>query len=152
MTPTQVTPVPGMTRVFVVHGHDEAAREKVARFIERLGLESVVLHEQPNQGRTIIEKFEDHSDVGFAVVLLTPDDRVGDSRRARQNVVFEMGYFSGKLGRRRVAALVGPGVDIPSDLHGVVYIPLDHGGAWKMALAKEFRQAGLPVDAERVLS
>jgi hypothetical protein len=92
--------------VFVVHGHDEAAREQVARFVEKLRLSAVILHEQTNQGRTIIEKFESHADVGFAIVLLTPDD-VGATKkdaanlkpRARQNVILELGYFVGKLGR-----------------------------------------------------
>lgn len=145
-------PSSGGRQVFIVHGHAEAAREKVARFLERCDLEPIILHEQVNQGRTIIEKFEAYSDVGFAVVLLTPDDMVGDTRRARQNVIFEMGYFAGKLGRRHVAALVADGVDIPSDLHGVVYIRLDDAGAWRFGLARELRDAGLPVDAERVLS
>ena len=102
-------------KIFVIHGHDESARETVARFLEKLALEPIILHEQPNKGRTIIEKFEDYADVGFAVVLLTPDDvgaikdREADLRpRARQNVVFEFGYFIGKLGRERVCAWVCP--------------------------------------------
>ena len=98
--------------VFVVHGQDEAAKEVVARFSEKLALRAVILHEQPNVGRTIIDKCEAYSDVGFAVVLLTPDD-VGGIRdeatelkpRARQNVIFEFRYFIGKLGGRRVCAL-----------------------------------------------
>ncbi len=98
-------------RVFVVHGHDEAPREMVARFLEKLGLVAVILHEQASRGRTVIEKVEEHGDVAFAVVLLTPDDE-GRSRgggelmpRARQNVVLELGYFLARLGRDRVCAL-----------------------------------------------
>ena len=101
-----------------------------ARFIEKLGLELIVLHEQPNKGRTIIEKFQDYSNVSYAVVLLTPDDRGGvasskleeQQPRARQNVIFELGYFIGKLSRKRVCALYIDGVEIPSDYSGVLFI------------------------------
>jgi hypothetical protein len=110
------------TKIFIVHGHDELAKESVARFIEKIGLEAIVLHEQPNAGRTIIEKFEDYSNVGFAVVLLTPDDigspkdkRNESQPRSRQNVILELGYFMGRLGRGRVCALYKEGVEIPSD-------------------------------------
>lgn len=145
-------------KVFVVHGHDDAARETVARFLERLDLEPVILHEQPNMGRTIIEKFEDHSDVGFAVVLLTPDD-VGAVRdrphnlkpRARQNVVFELGYFAGVLGREKVCALAKGDIEIPSDYDGVVYIPLDDGNGWRMKLVQELKAADFDVDANKAI-
>ena len=144
-------------RVFVVHGHDEAARETVARFLERLKLVPVILHEQPNEGRTIIEKIEDHADVGFAVVLLTPDDvgalateRDDLKPRARQNVILELGYFIGELGRERVCALKKGGVETPSDYDGVVYTELDEAGAWKIGLVKELKAAGFQVDANRV--
>jgi predicted nucleotide-binding protein len=148
----------GTRRVFVVHGHDGAVRETVARFVEQLGLEAVILHEQPNAGRTIIEKFEAYADVGFAVVLLTPDD-VGAVKgaeahlqpRARQNVILELGFFIGKLGRHKVCALHGSGVEIPSDISGVVYVPLDPAGAWRLQLAKELKQAKLQVDLNRAL-
>jgi hypothetical protein len=90
-------------RVFVVHGHDNGAKETVARFLEKLGLKPVILHEQPNQGRTIIEKFEDHADADYAVVLFTPDDmghpvgKPNESKpRARQNVLLELGFFMAK--------------------------------------------------------
>jgi predicted nucleotide-binding protein len=136
-----------------VHGHDQAAKETVARFIERIGLDCTILHEQPNSGQTIIEKFESHSDVAFAVVLLTPDDegfpksdpshRCG---RARQNVILELGYFIGKLGRRSVAALVVSDIEIPSDFQGVLYIPMDSAGTWRTKLAQEFVRAGLKID------
>ncbi len=146
------------TRVFVVHGHDEAARESTARFLERLGIEAIILHEKPNEGRTIIEKLEHNASVDFAVVLLTPDD-VGAvatsadtmNQRARQNVVLELGYFIGKLGRDRVCALHKGGVELPSDILGVVYIPLDAGGGWKLLLAKELRNAGFAIDLNRAM-
>ncbi len=146
--------------VFIVHGHDEAIREKVARFVERLGLTAIILHEQPNQGRTLIEKFISHSQVAFAVVLLTPDD-IGGSKtanskeylpRARQNVVFELGYFVGLLGRDRVCALCVPTVDLPSDYVGTVYVKLDPDGAWKLSLAREMKSAGLNVSLDGVIA
>jgi len=140
-------------RVFIVHGHDEAAREGVARFLEKLELEPIILHEQPSGGRTVIEKLEHHGDVGFAVVLLTPDD-VGAAAsasadlkpRARQNVVLELGYFAGRLGRARVCALHKGALELPSDVIGVVYVPLDSSGAWRLLLAKELREAGFDID------
>ena len=144
--------------VFVVHGTDDGAKETVARFLTKLGLEPVVLHEQPNQGRTIIEKFEEYAQVAFAVVLLTPDDiggRHGQSDglqpRARQNVILELGFFLGKLGRRGTCALLKEDVEIPSDYDGVLYIPMDDHGAWQMKLVGELKGAGLDVDANRIL-
>jgi hypothetical protein len=145
-------------KVFVVHGHDDAAKETVARFIERLGLEAIVLHEQPNASRTIIEKFEQYADVGFAVVLLTPDD-VGAAKkdsanlrpRARQNVILELGYFLGKLKRSRVCALYKTGVDIPSDFNGVLWVELDDNGAWRMRLAQELSNARVPFNVDALL-
>ncbi|MBA4382511.1 MAG: hypothetical protein C0406_08100 [Sideroxydans sp.] len=141
------------SKVFIVHGHDNEAKETVARFIEQLKLKPVILHEQANSGRTIIEKFEKFSDVGFAVVLLTPDD-VGASStspknlksRARQNVILELGYFMGKLTRFNVCALYKPGVEIPSDYQGVLYVELDQAGAWKQKLAQELDEANFPID------
>jgi len=141
-------------RVFVVHGRDEALRESVARLLEQIGLVPVILHEQPNKGRTVIEKFVDYSDVGFAVVLLTPDDRGGLAAdafqsfqpRARQNVILELGFFIGKLGRGNVCALYKEGVDVPSDYSGVLFLPVDSAGAWRFQLGREMREAGLQVD------
>ena len=145
-------------RVFVIHGRDDGSKDMVARFLENLALETVILQEQPNQGRTIIEKFEQYTDVGFAVVLCTPDD-VGalateqDSLkpRPRQNVVLEWGFFLGRIGRERVCALVKGKVEIPSDYAGVVFIDLDESGGWKIHLARELSKAGLPVDVNRLL-
>lgn len=143
-------------RIFFVHGHDEGALHEIARFLERLDQQVIVLREQPNQGRTIIEKFEDYSDVGFAVVLLTPDDRGGADGaeprwRARQNVILELGYFLGRLGRKRVCALYRGDVEIPSDYSGVLYVPIDGAGGWRLQLARELKAAGLPVDMNRAM-
>ncbi len=148
-------PVTVARNVFLVHGHDKAVTESAARFLEKLDLHPIILHEQPSMGRTVIEKFEAHADVGFAVVLLTPDDVGGLASsgklepRARQNVILELGYFIGRLGRSRVCALYVEEVEIPSDIHGVVYVPYDAAGGWRLKLASEIRAAGLPVDMNR---
>lgn len=144
--------------VFIVHGHDEATLSKVARFLLEIGFSPVILHEQSNAGDTIIEKFERHSSTRYAVVLYTDCD-VGASKaepesmkdRARQNVVFEHGYLVSKLGRANVCALVKPGVEVPSDLSGVVYVVLDHPGAWRLQLARELRASGFLVDMNKVV-
>lgn len=143
----------GEPRVFIAHGHDEAAKLKVARFIEEMGMTPVILAEQANIGRTVIEKFEQNTDVCFAVVILTPDDtaslRDGGTKprfRARQNVILELGYFFAKLGRKKVCALHKAQVEIPSDIHGVLYIPMDKDEGWKMRLAKEMKKTGMPVE------
>lgn len=155
--PSIVAP-PGTRRVFVVHGRDEGAKEAVARFLTKLDLEPIILHEQPNQGRTIIEKFEANADVDFAVVLLTPDglgypaDTSPDPKpRARQNVIFELGYFVGRLGRARVCALHKGGVDILSDYDGVLYASMDDPQGWRLLLAREIKAAGIDVDLNRAM-
>lgn len=147
-----------INKVFIVHGRDEAAKESVSRFIEKLGLQVIILHEQPNKGRTIIEKFEEYSDVGYAVVLLTPDDKGSPKDepnciklRARQNVIFELGFFIGKLGRDKVCALYKEDIEIPTDISGLLYVPMDSGNGWKLSLAKEIKQAGLNVDLNRAV-
>ncbi len=150
-------PISG-SKVFLVHGHDESARESVARFLEKLRLEPIILHEQPSGGQTIIEKVERYAEVAFALVLLTPDD-VGAvcskkqdlQPRARQNVILELGYFLGRLGRAHVAALVKGQLEKPSDYDGVVYIDMDLAGAWKLHLARELKTAGLNVDLNDVI-
>lgn len=142
------------SRVFIVHGHNDALKESCARLLGKLKLDPVILHDEPNKGRTIIEKFVDYADVGFAVVLMTGDDQGGhrdldretNLPRARQNVILELGYFLGKLGRERVCAIYEPGVEIPSDYDGVLWIEHDHNGAWKTLLAKEMKAAGLNID------
>ena len=143
-------------KVFIVHGHAEADKDSLARFLTRLGLEPIVLHEQASVGRTVIEKFETYSDdIAFAVILLTPDDvgKVADSSdppspRARQNVILELGYFMGRLGRARVCALYKGGVELPSDYQGVIYIDMDSGGGWKVKLAQEFVQSKISINLE----
>lgn len=148
--------IPLSNKVFVVHGHDEGARESVARFLEKMDFKAIILHEQANQGRTVIEKVETHGDVGFAVVLLTPDDE-GCTKgkplepRARQNVLLELGYFIGRLGRSRVCALKRGEVEIPSDFAGMVWVQMDNGSGWKLALANELKAAGHHVDLNKAV-
>lgn len=148
--------LPVSRKIFIVHGHNEAAREMAARFIERIGLEAIILHEQANRGRTVIEKVVANSDVGFAVVLLTPDDegcvKGGTPEpRVRQNVLLELGYFIGHLGRDRVCALKRGALEIPSDFAGVVWEVMDDNGGWKQALARELDAAGYSIDWNKVM-
>jgi predicted nucleotide-binding protein len=155
------TPATGSgANIFVVHGHNESVKATVARFLERVAEPGVVvLSEQPDLGRTIIEKFEDYAaSVGYAVVLLTGDDE-GRKRglndelqaRARQNVILELGFFIGTLGRGHVALVYEEGVELPSDIAGVLYLRLDPEGVWKTKLAGEMLAAGIALDAEAAL-
>jgi predicted nucleotide-binding protein len=148
--------LPTGNTVFIVHGHDDARKHEVARVVQALTKNvPVILHEQPNGGRTIIEKFEDFAaTAGYAIVLGTGDDlgRPMDGEetdlrpRPRQNVVFELGFFFGALGRSKVALLHDENVERPSDTDGIVYIPIDPAGAWKMNLAREMAEAGIGID------
>lgn len=141
-------------RVFIVHGHDVARKHELFRVLHDItGTKPIILHEQPSGGRGILEKLEAYAaTAGFAVALLTADDlgraKEGqdDTPRARQNVVFEAGYFAGRLGRARVVLLHETGVELPSDLDGIVYVPLDQAGAWKMKIAHEMANEGMTVD------
>lgn len=142
---------PTTRKIFLVHGHDGEPRESIARFLTQLKFLPIILHEQTNQGRTIIEKFEKHADVNFAVIILTPDDVGGvrgdvPSSRARQNVILEWGYFIGRLGRDRVCALKKGEIELPSDILGIVWEKFDEEGAWKMKLARELDDAGFEID------
>jgi predicted nucleotide-binding protein len=142
-------------KVFVAHGHDKAARDTVVDFLKGGRLRVVVLQAETGVGQVIIEKFEEHSNVQFAIVLVTPDDVGGDRvpepklrHRARQNVIFELGYFLGKLGRDRVVVLYkeeGEKIDIPSNYEGVGYIPMDPNGGWRVELLEKIEHAGIEV-------
>lgn len=146
------------SKVFIVHGHDDAAKSEAARFVENLGFKAIILHEQASSGKTIIEKIEEYTNVGFGIVLYTPCD-LGASQeekellkpRARQNVVFEHGYLMGKIGRENVCALVKGDIEKPTDISGVVYIPMGEGDSWKLAVAKEMKKSGYDVDFNKIL-
>lgn len=144
-------------KIFIVHGHDNSAKLEVARFIEKIGFEPIILHEQASESKTIIEKIETYSDVGFGVVIYSPCDVGGKnidppelSGRARQNVVFEHGFLIGKLGRSKVCPIVTGSVETPNDISGIVYTSMD-SSSWQIELAKELRAAGYPVDMNNVI-
>ncbi|PBH49591.1 nucleotide-binding protein [Clostridioides difficile] len=143
--------------MFIVHGHDNGLKNEVARFLEKLKLKPIILHEQASEGETIIEKIERYSNVGFGIVLYTPCDKGGLANdgaelrcRARQNVVFEHGYLIGKLERKNVCALVKDDVEKPNDISGVVYVSYDESGAWKIEIAKELKAAGYNIDFNKL--
>ncbi len=145
------------SKIFIVHGHDDSAKLEVARFIEKIGFEPIILHEQASKSKTIIEKIEAYSDVGFGVVIYSPCDVGGKnldppelSGRARQNVVFEHGFLIGKLGRSKVCPLVKGNVETPNDISGIVYTSMDSSN-WQIELAKELRAADYPVDMNNVI-
>lgn len=145
------------SKIFIVHGHDDSAKLEVARFIEKIGFEPIILHEQASESRTIIEKIEAYSDVGFGVVIYSPCDIGGKNTespdlagRARQNVVFEHGFLIGKLGRSKVCPLVTGSVETPNDISGIVYTSMDSSN-WQIELAKELRAAEYPVDMNNVI-
>ena len=148
-------------KIFIVHGHDEEMKQAAARTVEKIDLKPIILHEQPNKGRTIIEKFEDYSDVNFAIVLLSPDD-IAYSKvkppedkefRARQNVIFELGFFVGKLGREHVFILYKEeeNFEIPSDYSGICYTPYDNKGQWRFDLIGELNSCAYNVDANKLI-
>ena len=156
-TPVMVAPSPITNKVFLVHGRDHSGMHEVARYLERLNLDVVILHERPNGGRTLISKFrEESADIRFAVVLMTPDDEgqlkgtTALAPRARQNVVFELGFFIGKLGPDRVCSLVAGELDKPSDFDAVVYIQFGSNTSWRTELARELRAANIPFDYSKV--
>lgn len=146
-----------LRKAFIVHGHDNATKERTARFLEKLSFEAVILHEQASGGKTIIEKLEHFTDVGFAIVLYTPDDQGASNAdvaagklkpRGRQNVVFEHGLLIGKLTRAKVFPLVTDSkIELPNDISGVVYLS-DRN--WELDLAKEIRAAGFEVDLNKL--
>jgi predicted nucleotide-binding protein len=155
----EATAVDPNSAIFLVHGHSPSRLHEVARFIEKVSPhEVVILHEKPNQGQTLIEKFETNAaQAAHAVILLTADD-IGRSAaadgsearpRGRQNVILELGFFFGKLGRQHVTVLRDPDVEEPSDLRGIVYIPFDQAGTWKANLGRELRTSGVPVDMNK---
>lgn len=143
-----------LSKIFIVHGHDGELKQSVARIIDSQSIKPIILSEQANRGRTIIEKFEENSDVGCAICLFTADDigraksEEDDKTRARQNVVFEAGYFMGKLGRDHIVIIAESGIEMPSDLGGVVYTDKT---SWQIELLKELKAMGYKVSADKLL-
>ena len=154
----ELVPITNHKPVFIVHGHDHETRDDVSKFVSNWGLTATILDKQPNKGRTIIEKFEDCADeASFAIVLLTPDD-VGASvkdkahlkYRTRQNVIFELGYFFGSIGRKGVCILYKGNLELPSDMQGVVYVRMDDNGEWKQTIVREMESAGILIDGNKI--
>jgi len=143
-------------KIFIVHGHEQGPIGHLARFLEQCGFEPIILHEKVSSGRTLIDKFEHHANVGFAIILLTPDDIGGAkgeslSSRARQNVILELGYFIGKLGRNKVLPLKIGELELPSDILGIAWTDFDDAGAWKMKLGQELHAAGYNIDWNKIM-
>lgn len=159
-SPSERQPASAPTdKIFLVHGRDDVAKNEVALFLRAIGLDPIILHLRPNGGRHLLTKFREESEgASFAVVLMTPDDEGSiagaDARqpRARQNVVFELGFFIGKLGPANVAALLKGDVEKPSDFDGIAYIPHDAAGQWKTLLARELHHAKIPFDPAKAFS
>jgi len=135
----EIESAPVAPTVFIVHGHNNALKLELKNYLQNvIGLpEPIILHEQPGMGKTIIEKFEEYAfRSNLAFILLTPDDQMSvgnedesELRRARQNVILEMGFFLGVLGREtgRVILLYSGPLDLPSDLSGIAYIDVSGG-------------------------
>ena len=140
--------------VFIIHGHDNDLKREVQLLLKTAGVNNVVLHEQADKGRTIIDKLiEETENAGYAIALLTPDDiTLKGDKRARQNVILEIGYFMGKLGKARLRMITKDNVEIPSDLQGILYEKHDELGAWKIKLLKEMQAVGIFVDLQAVLN
>lgn len=145
-------------KVFIVHGHDVAKRNEVELFVKTLGYRPIILCKEPSKGQTIIEKIENNAEGAcYAIVIYSACDMGRDKNttedrpRARQNVVFEHGYLNGKLGRKSVSALLEKDVEKPGDIDGVVYIPFDESGMWKIQIVKEMKAVGLDVDANKII-
>ncbi|GET31403.1 hypothetical protein PbJCM13498_02660 [Prolixibacter bellariivorans] len=140
--------------VFIVHGHDNELKTELQLLLTRAGVNNIVLHEQADKGRTIIDKLvEESSESNYAIALLSPDDKLEDgSTRTRQNVILEIGYFIGQLGKERVRLLKKGDTEIPSDLQGILYENYDSAGAWKMKICKELIAVGIFVDIKSIAS
>ncbi|PRY42166.1 putative nucleotide-binding protein with TIR-like domain [Geodermatophilus tzadiensis] len=135
--------------IFLVHGNNIDVRNDIETQLHRWKLvpdtEIIVLDRQANMGQTLIEKFEKHAgDAGLAIVVATPDDvgrkktATDDEPRARQNVIYELGYFNGLLGRASTIVM-NAGITQPSDIAGLVYIKYEQGGSWAWELARELK-------------
>jgi predicted nucleotide-binding protein len=144
--------------VFIVHGHDTAMKQTMARFLEKIGCNPIILDEQINTGlNTIFEKIMDKAkQVSYAIVLLSPDDIVQNAdgenkKRARQNVILELGLFIGQIGAENVCLARKGNVEIPSDISGVLYVSMDDDG-WKLALAQKLKHANFDIDIQSLPS
>lgn len=140
-------------KIFIIHGHDNEMKTEVQLLLNRAGLEDVVLHEYSDKGRMIIDKLiEEGSSACYVIALLSPDDELADGQtRARQNVILEIGYFLGMLGKERVRLLKKGDIEIPSDLQGILYTPFDSAASWRIKILKEMKAVGIEVDVDEVI-
>lgn len=146
------------SNILFIHGHDEARKDSVLKFIEKVGLQAIILQEQLNGSRSIMEKLGKFSNINFAIILVTPDDTALSENKPRegkacvsQNMIFELGYFVGKLGPGRVCALYQEGMEIPLDYSDIVCVPMDPRERWKLLVAKEIKQAGIEIDLNKAI-
>jgi hypothetical protein len=139
--------------VFVIHGHDDYLKTEVQLLLNKAGVRNIVLHEVADKGRTLIEKLiEEGKNSNYAIALLSPDDLLNDgNKRARQNVILEVGFFMGFLGKERMRMLIKENVEIPSDLNGILYEKYDNAGAWKLKILKELQATGIFIDFNAVI-
>ena len=145
-------------KIFVIHGHDNEMKSDVTQTLQKLDLDPIILHETPNSEQTLIEKISDYAHVSFAVVLLSPDDLAYPEEktpeeakyRAKQNVIFELGYFLGLLGKQNVIAIYRKkkGFEIPNNYNGVLWIEYKTG--WYFELIRELQAANFDVDANKL--
>lgn len=141
------------SKIFIVHGHDGELKEAVARLMQQQNINAIILSNKSNEGKTIIEKIEHYSNVSAAICLFTADDKgkvkseKSLNSRARQNVVFETGYFMGKLGRNRVVIVSENNVELPSDMNGMVYT---NKTDWKVDVLKELKAMGFTIDFNKL--
>jgi predicted nucleotide-binding protein len=145
--PTQsfITKPNDQANVLLVHGRDHLARDIAVNFLEKIGITTILLHEHMRGEKTIIEKLEENLNIGYAIVLYTPTG-LELKPRAKQHIVFEHGYLTAKLGRRKVCALIKSNVETPLQCKGVIYVPLDALHAWQQTLANELTRAGYQIN------
>ncbi len=130
----------------------------MSSFLITLGLKPIILNELPLHGETIIENIENYSDTEFAIILMTGDDlgrskkEAKSKRRARQNVILELGYFLAKLGRNNISIICENGIELPSDINGILYIIYSDSNSWKLRLANELSSRGFKVDLNKLIS
>ncbi len=148
-------------RIIVVSGTDEVMKQALTKALTKLWLAPVVMQEEPSQGRKIVEHFQDYADVGFAVVLLSPDDYTYPKAEAatkrklspQQDVIFLLGFLLGKLGKSKVLVFYKESADfaVPLDFEGVKFTAFDDRDSWKLALIRELTNCVYSVDADRIL-
>ena len=148
-TLTQVVKKVDHAKVMLVHGRDHLARDIAVNFLAKIGITDILLHEHIRGEKSIIEKLEGNVNIGFAIILYTPTG-LELKPRAQQHIIFEHGYLTAKLGRRKVCALIKSNVETPLQCHGLIYIPLDVQNTWHQTIATELTRAGYQIDTSKI--